>query len=211
MRTPALMFAALLSGCAAAPLTVPPAEPPPPASTPSPPATPLPPVATVLTGTCLTTIYETTGKYRVSPELVDAIPIQIEAHGDPVSFTTAISLPIGDVAPGDILQGHAEAEVTNDTGGNVMIMGALIIAASQSATDGEAVAPWNGINVSPDMHHGVVSKNEIHAARQPQPDARANLVLRAGRTSPTPNGTAAMLTVERGYGEISVAKTHCAP
>jgi len=107
-----------------------------------------------------------------------------------------------DLDAGRVLLAVAELQTTNDLGINVFVGSQVILATSPSATAGREITAANGGNVTPDMHHGQQTKSGTYQTTAGDTGTRyVNLVVwaAAGRS-----GTGQQLSVDRGYGRLSV-------
>lgn len=140
------------------------------------------------------------------PEAVAAVPVNN-------TKVVIISLSIGDVQKGDIIVLAGEAELTNNSSQWALFTRSMILASDPAGTTGTAVTETNGENFNPsgcfldflfrcDVHHLVASKTGILVAPAAIANGYVNLIALAS-TDPAASGS---LTVEKGYGRISVLK-----
>lgn len=139
--------------------------------------------------------------YRTRPggERVDTLPI---IKGD--RFFAVHSVKTGPIATGDVLQVTADMEVTNDCGYNVGLGSFMVLAPTDSGVtrSPETTIAFAAVfNVTPDMHHGLVTRVGTLVASQDYPTgAYVNFVAYAQSSLLTCAG----LHVERGYGQMFV-------
>jgi hypothetical protein len=122
-----------------------------------------------------------------------------------------ISLPIEDVQPGDILVYFGEMELTNNTDQWARFSRSMILASGPVSNTGEKLTESNEENFNPksywvgrsDVHHLAPLKGGIHTVVKPIPKAYVNLLAWSATDPPQPNYA---LTVEKGYGRVSVLK-----
>lgn len=122
-----------------------------------------------------------------------------------------ISLAIEDVLPGDVLVCLGEMEMTNNTDQWALFSRAMILASGPMMTVGEKLTEASGENFNPksywvgrsDVHHLAPLKGGIHTVLKPLALAYVNLLAWANTDPVQPNYA---LTVEKGYGRVSVLK-----
>ncbi|HVK08518.1 MAG TPA: hypothetical protein VM597_07045 [Gemmataceae bacterium] len=134
-------------------------------------------------------------------ELVAAITPVRKA---PYRYTTLYSLKLPALRAGDVVQAHAQFEVTNDLGVPVMVAHGMLVhpkrtvVAHAASPPGTFVAEYAGENVTPDMHHGFRTLAGSFAATA-DGDAWLSVVIYAAGPAPKAGQT---LEVERGYGGL---------
>ncbi len=131
-------------------------------------------------------------------ELVTSLPI---TTGQPYSFRVVFSQAVTDLRAGDILQILSEFEATNDEGYNCMIGCYVILATSAAATSGTEITEASGYNITPAMHHGMMTKVGTLIVPDSLAEGYVNVVAYAASTAA---GTGDVLTVEQDYGRLSV-------
>jgi hypothetical protein len=141
--------------------------------------------------------------YSTGPngELVPAITPVRKA---PYRYTTLYALKLPGLRAGDVVQAHAQFEVTNDLGVPVMVAHAMlvhpkrVVVAHAGAPPGAVVSEYAGENVTPDMHHGFRTLVGSFAAAA-DGDAWLSVLIYAA-SQPPKAGEA--VKVERGYGGL---------
>lgn len=108
------------------------------------------------------------------------------------------SADVGSLAVNDILVVASEAQLQNDTGGNVRLTTQLILGSSPSATTGVELDENNAFNVTSDMLRGQPTKLAIAKIGTASSSNFVNLVVWTNQT----------LTVNQGYGRVQVLKIH---
>lgn len=134
-------------------------------------------------------------------ELVPYLPV---TKSSPYKRVVVFSVPVGPLAVGDIIVALCEWEVTNDLGYNVMVASQMVLAPTRDAVAGAEVTEANGYNVTPAMHHGIVSKVGMLAVTRAMASAHVNVVAYAASSRAPVTGT--RLTVMRDYGRLSVLR-----
>lgn len=124
--------------------------------------------------------------------------------GLPIPVSPGTALPIMqipvDVEAGDVLQVMAEFEVTNPYSYNAMISSILVLTTSPNAVSGSEISEMNAFNVTPGMHHGVITKvGSIEC-----PEAGLKWVTLAALSAASGAGSGDALVVEQDYGRLSV-------
>ena len=108
------------------------------------------------------------------------------------------SAAVGSLAVNDILVVAAEAQLQNDTGGNVRLTTQLILASSPSGTTGTELDENNAFNVTPEMSRGQPTKLSVARIASASSAGFVNLIV----------WTSGTLTVGQDYGRLQVLKIH---
>lgn len=108
------------------------------------------------------------------------------------------SADIGSLDAGDILIVASEAQLQNDTGGNVRLTTQLILGSSPSATTGTELDENNAFNVTDDMSRGQPTKLAIAGISSASSANFVNLVVWTNQA----------LTVNQNYGRLQVLVIH---
>ncbi|HEY9409023.1 MAG TPA: hypothetical protein VIP77_05525 [Jiangellaceae bacterium] len=148
----------------------------------------------------------------------DEIPVDLAT----TSHRTLYRVVMGPVEPGDVLDIDADARVTNDVGvpdGRRYVVGVgwhlwMYDYSDPLRTQGpwRRISALSGENVTPDLHHLPLHISTVY--RMPEdwpPGHRPVVVLRADAhsTAWAYNGGGDVLTVDAGYGQLTVR--HWAP
>lgn len=120
---------------------------------------------------------------------------------NPVVEQVLYSVKVPEIKQGDVLQVTSEFEITNDFTYNVMIGAKIILADSSKNTNGALIDQANGFNVTPNMHHGVVSKSRTWKAESTYNDKYVNVVIWSLSVNAFSNDK---LKIEKGYGHLDV-------
>jgi hypothetical protein len=123
-----------------------------------------------------------------------------------------MSLPVGDVAVGDILVITGEFQATNNSSAWALFSRGAVLASLASSTSGQPVAEVNGENFNPvsdscwvgrcDVHHLVATKTAIITVTKAMPAAFVSFYALSA-TSPSKSLS---ITIDKGYGTISALK-----
>lgn len=89
------------------------------------------------------------------------------------------SLPLTGVQKGSLIGFAGYSEVTNDMTKPLMIAYYFVITDSPYATDGIEITRKKGINVTPDMHHGIIGQSGFYRAQENLDGLYLNMVLYA--------------------------------
>ncbi|HWA92224.1 MAG TPA: hypothetical protein VG889_19455 [Rhizomicrobium sp.] len=108
------------------------------------------------------------------------------------------SAAVGSLAADDILIVASEAQLQNDTGGNVRLSTQLILGSSPGATTGTELDENNAFNVTADMVRGQPTKLAIARIASATSAGFVNLVVWTNQT----------LAVDQDYGRLQVLKIH---
>lgn len=140
------------------------------------------------------------------PELIASIP-------ENATKVVVMSLPIGDVAVGDIIDVASEMQATNNTNQWALFTTNVILASSPTAITGTALTEENGENFNPvsgscwvgrcDVYHLVASKPGGAVATKALAAGYVNF-LASSNTSPVQ--AIWSIRVDKGYGRIFVEK-----
>lgn len=116
----------------------------------------------------------------------------------------ALSLPLGDVAKGEVLEGVGRIGFRNPYDMPALVTGELVLADSPDATDGLKVSTFQGENVQPGDTNVLAKRGAIEAPHHLE-RAFLNYVVRtgAGATAENPGGE---MPVEPGTGELTVKR-----
>jgi hypothetical protein len=111
------------------------------------------------------------------------------------------SVPIKRIEKNQVLQVTTELEATNNYQYNVMIGCNVILANDVSSTKGTLIDQSNGFNITPNMHHGVVSKSRSWKSQSTYNNKYVNVVC----WSISDNALIGhALKIENGYGHLDV-------
>jgi hypothetical protein len=102
--------------------------------------------------------------------------------------------------PGDVVTVTAQAEVTNPQDYNVFVGSTIVLASSPQAVSGDDFTRGGGGNVTPSMHHAIITSDASLTISAPIRRAWVNLVLTAASSLPRPDD---QLTVEPGAGQVT--------
>lgn len=132
-----------------------------------------------------------------SPELLQWLPVPFKATRGYVLFSTKLE----GIRKGDIIDYRARAQVTNDTGANVLVASRTCFASGQKFEDCfEYVNQGAGENSTPAEHHHIISETFLRQANDNYPELFINtIVWAASRAS---NGSM-KLRVDQGYGTVT--------
>ena len=145
----------------------------------------------------------------------DEIPVDLSSS----SYRTLYRVVMGGVEPGDVLDIDADARVTNDAGvgipnGRRYTIGVgwhlwLYSYTNPLKTQGPwwRISAFSGENVTPDLHHLPLHISTVYRMPDDWPSGhRPVVVLRADAhsTAWAYNGGSDVLTVDAGYGQLTV-------
>lgn len=111
------------------------------------------------------------------------------------------SVPVAHIEKNDVVQLTTELEATNNHQYNVMIGCNVIIADTSSSIKGTLIDQSNAFNITPNMHHGVVSKARNWEASSTYDNKYVNVVCWS-MSENSVNGD--KLIIEKGYGHLDV-------
>lgn len=139
--------------------------------------------------------HQVTGNYS---ELVDTLPM------NPSAFQVVYSLPVADIRDGDVIVALAEAEATNPHSYNAFVSGWLLLTDDPGAVNGIEISENSGFNITPQMHHGIVTKvGSVRPVGTDLGDRHVNVVMRAAASQAQEGDT---LLVEQDYGRLTVLR-----
>lgn len=102
---------------------------------------------------------------------------------------------------GDIMIITTEFEATNHYQYNVMIGSAIILGDEEGSVEGDIIDPANAFNISPSMHHGVVTKARSYQTQKDVQNKYVNVVAWAA----SKNAKAShQLKIEQNYGHLDI-------
>ena len=120
---------------------------------------------------------------------------------------------------GEVILALAEAEITVPTDEddyrdlcdsidhtidyNVSVVGQLILAPTQDSVTGIEISEANGYNITPAMHHGVITKLGTLACPDNYSERHVNLIMYAASTAANPEDR---VIVGKDYGRLSVLR-----
>lgn len=111
------------------------------------------------------------------------------------------SVPIERIEKENVLQITSELEATNPYSYNVMIGCKIILGKTEQATEGVLIDSANAFNITPNMHHGVVTKIRNWKAQSTYINPCINLVCWSASVNSHPNDT---LKIEKNYGHLDL-------
>lgn len=111
------------------------------------------------------------------------------------------SVKVSEIKKGDVLHVTTEFEATNQNAFNVMIGTKIILTGNENDTSGTLIDQANGFNITPNMHHGVISKSRNWKAKSTYENKYVNVVLWALSDNALPQN---QLIIEKGYGHLDV-------
>jgi hypothetical protein len=116
----------------------------------------------------------------------------------------------GGLNKGDCIDVIADMQATNPlpmngNSNNVLFGTQLILATSAAAITGTPLNWPQGVNITPTMHHYGVTRGGYFVASAAMPIVFVNLVMEAASDFVGQNAVA--LTIDKGYGQITVKKT----
>ncbi|HWA30027.1 MAG TPA: hypothetical protein VG867_02960 [Rhizomicrobium sp.] len=139
-----------------------------------------------------------------APEMAASVPMNKQK-------IVVMSLAVGDVMAGDVLQVNAEMQATNNASQWALFARSIVLADGPAATAGQMVTEQNGENFNPnnywigrcDVHHLVAVKAQIVIASKAYATGYLNFLAWANTDPPAPQ---LALTVDKGYGRMSALK-----
>jgi hypothetical protein len=142
--------------------------------------------------------------FSTSPgaELVSAIEVRPSFY----RYATLYSLKVPVLRKGDVVQAHAQFEVTNNLGFNVMLGHAMLLHPEETIVvhgdmpGARILCEYAGENLTPDMHHGFRTLMGSFAATD-DGDVWISVLIYAISSVAKP---ADRLTVEKAYGGLRV-------
>lgn len=144
-------------------------------------------------------------KTGLNAEAVTAI-VAPEAH--PYAYTVLYSLPLADLAVGDLIHAEAQFEVTNTEANSRYMVGRwLTLADSPQGTTGPRLCQPAGLNVEYPRHHETLVVTGDFIVNAPLTGKYLNLVVYSQRLGLGGTGS---LKVEQNYGHLSVTVTPAA-
>jgi hypothetical protein len=111
------------------------------------------------------------------------------------------SVPIEKIDIDDVIQITSEFEVTNQYKYNVMIGSWIVLGNTPLAIAGILLCPSTAFNVTPDMHHGIVSKSRNYKFNSSYSGKYVNMVSWAASDNSSPKD---ILLIEKGHGHLDV-------
>jgi len=138
-----------------------------------------------------------------SSEKITSLPITVSS---PYTKKVVYSVYVGDLVPGDIVLALTDFEATNDHSYNVMIASQIYLASSDLTTTIDAeISEASGFNITPNMHHGVVSRSGALAISDSLTSKYINVLAYAASSAASSGDT---LTIEQDYGRLVVFILH---
>lgn len=126
-------------------------------------------------------------------------------RGQPFRFSTLYSVKVPALRAGDVVQAHAQFELTNDCGINVMLGHAMVVHHEETVIDhsdtrpgGDVICEYAVENITPGMHHGFRTLVGSFSAER-DGDHWLSVVIYAAASSAKDGDT---LAVEKGYGGL---------
>jgi hypothetical protein len=114
------------------------------------------------------------------------------------------SVPVAHIDKNNVIQITTELEATNNYQYNAMIGCNIILADDSSSIKGTLIDQSNGFNITPDMHHGVISKSRHWEASSTYDNKYVNVVCWS-MSENSLNGHS--LKIEQGYGHLDLLIT----
>lgn len=109
------------------------------------------------------------------------------------------SVPIANIKAGDVLRITSEMEATNNNQFNVMIGSSIVLADSPYVVKGTLIDAANAYNITPGMHHGIVTKARNWQAQSSYSNKYLNLVAWAASVNSI---LGQVLIIEQRYGHL---------
>lgn len=106
---------------------------------------------------------------------------------------------------GEILYVSGDEEFTNPYTYNVALSAHLLLTTSCAATDGGEISEDAGFNITPDMHHGAISRSGSLVVAVGNSRQYVAFIADAASTA-APTCNCARLAVEPDYGRLSVLR-----
>lgn len=142
--------------------------------------------------------YQKIDFYETKKELIQYIALDTWS---PYTKRVLYSLPIEEIKKDDILSVTTEFEVTNNAGMNLMIASSVNLCDSPTQIECPQISEANGFNISPQMHHGVVTHSRQLKIDNGAPYKYVNVVIWAASDAAKPSS---VLNIEKGYGHLDV-------
>jgi len=111
------------------------------------------------------------------------------------------STKVENLQENDLLSITTEFEVTNNTGINLMIASSVKLCDSATSVKGNILISANGFNVSPSMHHGVMTHARQIKLNKDYGDKYVNVIIVAASTDAKPIHR---LKIEKEYGHLDI-------
>jgi hypothetical protein len=117
------------------------------------------------------------------------------------AYRVLYSVKLTDIRAGDIAAFNAYGELTNETyEDDVMVVWYFTLAGSYADAFGPQITEPLGYNITPGMHHGVVSQTAFYEFTQDHTEVYLNFVVYAAASGDFINVN---LAIEPGYGGIT--------
>lgn len=117
-------------------------------------------------------------------------------------------IEVPNVATGDVIEAHVEAEFTNELGRKALVSSAILIDTdwrSCSQAGGLEMTEYNGRNITPDMHHDTHTKNGIFVVPEGL-NGRNLCIMYVAWARSFPQWSGDTITVEQDYGRLIVKR-----
>jgi hypothetical protein len=114
-------------------------------------------------------------------EKISSIPFPKPAipQHDPMPRHVALSVPVGDVKKGEVLDVQSQIAFKSGVDMPTLVTGELVLTNDPQGTDGKAVSDFQGQNIPPG-EEATYHKNGTYKVEKSMKDAYVNLVLRTG-------------------------------